>query len=96
MATGTIVLAVALLPIKGIWSALPDFPLSKREIDIWAGYYTEGGKYLGGIPRYDNEDEFYECTEFNSNNGVAITSTIDGSASSTSDGAEGNATVCTS
>lgn len=98
-----LVLTVVLLPITGIWSTLPDYPLSSRELSTRAGYYTDGGKYLGGIPKYDKKLEVYECTEFNSDNSSSSSNATDSAApdnsvvnGTTTDGAEGNATVCTS
>ena len=42
-----IVLKVAFLPLVEIWGSLPDFPLSRFELKVRSGYYTEGGKYIG-------------------------------------------------
>lgn len=62
-------LATALLvgmQFIGISSAsrLPEFPLSDSELKVHAGYYTDGGKYLGGIPGYKNMYEMFDCTEY--------------------------------
>lgn len=87
-----LVVVGALLPITGTLSVLPDFPLSSREIEIRARYYTENGKYRGGIPRFENALQLYECTEVYSDSTIATT---DGNATTTTtDGGEGNATVC--
>ena len=64
-AAGDILLALALLPFRGAWGELPDFPLSTKEVKIRMGYYTEGGKYLGGVPKFANEDGLYQCSHFN-------------------------------
>lgn len=40
----------------------PDYPMTFTEMKIKAGYYTESGKYLGGIPKYEDlSKEIYEC-----------------------------------
>lgn len=44
--------------------SFPDFPLTKGELKVKAGYFTESGKYLGGIPKFDNEIEYYDCLEY--------------------------------
>lgn len=87
-----------LLPIRGVLSVLPDFPIGKREMETRADYYTETGKYRGGFPMYDDEFQLYECTTFNSvsSNSSATTTTTatDGNATTTDGAEEGNATVC--
>ena len=87
-----LVVVVALLPITGTLSVLPDFPLSDGEIQTRARYYTEAGKYRGGYPKYENAFQIYECTEFDSD---IASATTDGNATTTiTDGGESNATVC--
>ncbi len=40
----------------------PDYPMTFTEMKVKAGYYTESGKYLGGIPKYEDlSREIYEC-----------------------------------
>lgn len=110
-AGSTAVFAVfALLPITRASSALPEYPIDGTEMKVRAEYYTEGGKYLGGMPEYVNKFQFFECTRFasESTNSSTATSntTTDGSTTTTdditttttttTDGAQGNATVCTS
>ena len=80
MRTGSIVVTLALLPTKGIRSAFPDYPFDNGELKTRAGYYTEGGRYRGGIPQFDNIYELFACTELNYED--------------LSDAAWGNATVC--
>lgn len=47
-------------------AALPEFPMTFHEMEVKAGYYTENGKYLGGIPKADSiSHEFYRCQNFN-------------------------------
>lgn len=42
----------------------PDYPMTATEMKVIAGYYTEGGKYLGGIPKFDGlSKEIYECLD---------------------------------
>lgn len=44
---------------------LPDFPMTFREMEVHAGYYTAKGKYLGGIPKADKlSREIYECKDY--------------------------------
>ncbi|CAM9267198.1 unnamed protein product, partial [Laminaria digitata] len=63
-----VLLAFALLPaIVRVQGSLPDYPLSGRELKARSSYYTDGGKYLGGIPKYDDELEMYGCTGYNTN-----------------------------
>ena len=58
-------MVVALLPVSGTWSVtLPDLPLSDSELKVHAGYYTDGGKYLGGIPGYNNMYEMFDCIDY--------------------------------
>ena len=53
----------------------PDFSMSKHEMVVAAGYYTEGGKYIGGLPRFGSEIESYECLSFiSASNGTTTTS----------------------
>lgn len=84
---GTFHAILALVLVPGIWGSLPDYPLSKRELKVRSEYYTAGGKYLGGSPKYDEELELYDCTDFNivEDNSTTTTSCYNG---------EGNATVC--
>ena len=79
-----ITLALALLPFPGAWGALPAFPLSTKEVKIRMGYYTEGGKYLGGVPKYDEDYGIYQCSDLNYELGTYNTAS------------GGNATVCMS
>lgn len=85
MGTSTMFLGVALLlPVREIWSALPDPPYDDRQLQIRAGYYTYNGKYLGGIPKIESEYELFGCTEFiyDNNNVTSENGTVE------------NATVC--
>ncbi|CAN0472675.1 unnamed protein product, partial [Ectocarpus sp. 8 AP-2014] len=44
---------------------LPDFPMTLADMEVLAGYYSAGGKYLGGIPKaHTLSREIYECTDF--------------------------------
>lgn len=52
----------------------PEFPLTKRELEVRTGYYTESGKYLGGVPEWDNEHEYYECQGYNIDDGNGTSS----------------------
>lgn len=65
MSTANVAVFLALLPITIVLSILPDFPLSNKQLKSRAGYYTDGGKYLGGIPWLETEIELYECTDGN-------------------------------
>lgn len=73
-------LTLALLPMKGIRSDFPDYPFHNGELKTRAEYYTEGGRYLGGVPLYDNTYHTHDCAELNYE--------------SVSDAEWGNATVC--
>eukprot|EP00904_Undaria_pinnatifida_P003186 jgi/Undpi1/12869/HiC_scaffold_7.g02536.m1 len=86
MGTGNIRLALGFLflPAWGVWGALPDYPLSTKEVKILTGYYTEGGKYLGGVPKYSKDEDIYTCTDLNYEFGTYIVAS------------GGNATVCMS
>ena len=46
---------------------LPDYPLTFGEMKVLAGYYTAGGKYLGGRPKAAKQERqgAYECLAFN-------------------------------
>lgn len=68
MDTGRILLTVALLPVTEIGGVFPEFPFGEHELKHRTGYYEAGGKYLGGIPKYDTKFERFECTEFNYEN----------------------------
>lgn len=50
--------------VRAVRTSLPDLPLSDRDLNVRAGYYTDTGKYLGGIPGYNNMYEFFDCTEY--------------------------------
>ena len=76
---------LAILQITGTLGALPNYPMSRREMEVSAGYYTESGKYLGGFPHYVEVFEFYECTAYTSDKNVSAT---------TINTTERNATVC--
>lgn len=67
MGVESTLLALAFLPTMGVRAWLPDYPLSGREVQAKGGYYTDSGKYLGGIPKYDDELEQYGCTAYNRN-----------------------------
>lgn len=44
---------------------LPDYPMTLRDMEVLAGYYTADGKYLGGLPKPDTlSREIYQCTDF--------------------------------
>ncbi|CAM9858132.1 unnamed protein product [Ectocarpus fasciculatus] len=44
------------------WGEYPDYPMTFADMKVLAGYYTEDGKYLGGIPKADPvSKEIYEC-----------------------------------
>lgn len=84
-AVKAILIAIALLPITGTLGDLPDYPMSRKQMEVRAGYYTEDGKYRGGLPHHIENKKSYECTAFNSDNvgsGTSVNTT------------EGNATVC--
>lgn len=66
--TGRILLTATLLPVTEIGGVFPEFPFGEHELKRRTGYYEAGGKYLGGIPKYDTEFELFECTEFNYDN----------------------------
>ena len=65
--TGGIWLAtlLAVLPQRCASSAIPDYPLDARGFETRADYYTERGKYLGGIPAHSDASALYNCTELN-------------------------------
>lgn len=47
-----------------VQGVLPDFPMTVREMEVVAGYYTGGGQYRGGIPKLDDlSREIYECLD---------------------------------
>lgn len=73
-----------LLSVRGVRGDSPDYPLSTKEVKIRTGYYTEGGKYLGGVPKYSKEGDVYTCTDLNYEFGTYNTAS------------GGNATVCMS
>lgn len=56
-------LTLALLPARGIRSAFPDLPYDNDELEVRADYYTKGGKYRGGFPKFENGYEFHACTD---------------------------------
>lgn len=71
----------------------PDHPMTVTETKIVAGYYTEGGTYLGGTPKLgDVSKEIYECLDddyfFTTTNDTSVTN------ASTSDSDTGHATAC--
>lgn len=80
MKTGSLLLTLFLLPTKGIRSAFPDYPLDNDELTTRAEYYTEGGRYRGGVPQIDDTYELHACAELNYERA--------------SDAALGTATVC--
>lgn len=66
MKTGSIPLTLALLLCaKGARSELPDYPLDDRGLKTHADYFTEDGKYLGGIPKHSDAQSINTCTELN-------------------------------
>lgn len=69
---------------------LPDYPMTIREMETEAGYFTEGGKYLGGIPSPDSvRHRIYECENYyhagndTSNGTVCVEWRVDKSAGAT-------------
>lgn len=63
MVARVIVLLFSLMVVAR--GSLPDFPMTFNEMKIKAGYYTENGKYRGGLPKADAlELEIYECLEY--------------------------------
>lgn len=47
------------------WGQLPDYPITYGEMKIKAGYYTERGRYLGGIPKANKvRSKFFDCEDF--------------------------------
>jgi len=65
---------ICLLLITATTGQQIDFPLSDKEHKIAAGYYTESGRYKGGIPKRSGELETYVCNEYayDSTNSTAI------------------------
>lgn len=50
--------------VKNAQGEFPDYPMTVTEMEVMAGYYTEGGTYLGGIPKLDDlSKEIYECLD---------------------------------
>ncbi len=51
-----------------------DFPLTDKEHKIAAGFYSESGRYRGGVPKRSSEVEKYICNEYalDSTNSTAI------------------------
>lgn len=51
-----------------------DFPMTDKEHKIAAGFYSESGRYKGGIPKRSGELETYVCSEYayDSTNSTAI------------------------
>lgn len=44
---------------------LPDYPMTRGDMEVLAGYYTPDGKYLGGVPEFHGlSRELYQCTAF--------------------------------
>ena len=79
MGAGNILLGIALLPFRQIWGAPSDPPYADGELQVRAAYYTENGKYRGGIPKTDSEYELFGCTEliyYNNNATSADSSTV--------------------
>lgn len=56
---------IALLPENSGSSALPDYPLDDKGLETRADYYTQSGKYLGGLPSHSDGAAVYNCTELN-------------------------------
>lgn len=59
------VLLLHLLAIDGVEGAVPEYALTDKELKIEAGYYTESGKYRGGIPKFNEIPEVSVCSENN-------------------------------
>lgn len=68
MGMESILLSLAIMPVLKIGSVFPDFPFDEDELKIRTGYYSNSGKYLGGIPKHSTEFKRFECTEFNYEN----------------------------
>lgn len=73
MKTGSTPLALALLCSKGARSELPDYPLDDRGLETRADYFTEEGKYLGGIPEHSEAQSLYNCTQLNFDQSYNVT-----------------------
>lgn len=53
-------------------SKVPDFPMTFGEMQVQAGYYTDDGKYLGGLPKAQGPSlETYECQTYRNARGSA-------------------------
>ena len=63
MKTGYLLLTLSLLLTKGTRSSLPEYPFDSGELKTRAEYYTEGGRYRGGVPQFDDNYEVKACTD---------------------------------
>lgn len=60
--TALLLLLPSLIAVRG---EVPDFPMTFAEMQVQAGYYTEDGKYLGGLPKADDlSREIYDCQHY--------------------------------
>ncbi|CAB1097860.1 unnamed protein product [Ectocarpus sp. CCAP 1310/34] len=70
-----------------VWGEYPDYPMTFADMKVLAGYYTEDGKYLGGIPKADPvSKEIYECaadTYFYPSGNDTVTDSADGTGEAT-------------
>ncbi|CAN0526513.1 unnamed protein product, partial [Ectocarpus sp. 8 AP-2014] len=58
----TFIFLVLLSSLGIVRGEFPDYPMTFADMKVLAGYYTEDGKYLGGIPKADGVSrEIYEC-----------------------------------
>lgn len=68
MGVWNILLTLFLVPVTEIGGVFPGFPLGEHELKARAGYYSNSGKYLGGIPKHRTQFNSFACTEFNYEN----------------------------
>ncbi|CAM9772153.1 unnamed protein product [Scytosiphon promiscuus] len=62
--TRRVVLLALSVPVGVARGELPDYPMTMTEMKIATGYYTESGKYLGGIPKAEDVSrEIYQCVD---------------------------------